>query len=50
MKFLIEILLVIIAGAIIFFILILKVRPSLISNSISKFGYELYQIIEGSKR
>ena len=47
LKFLLEIILVVVVGAVIFLVIILKAKPDLISNAIVEFGQEFYRIIHG---
>ena len=47
LKFLLEIILVVVVGVVIFLVIVLKAKPDLISNVVSEFGGELYNILHG---
>ena len=47
LKFLLEIILVVVVGAVIFLVIILKAKPDLISNVIVQFGGGLYNVLHG---
>ena len=47
LKFLLEIILIVVVGVVIFLVIVLKAKPSLISNVTVKFGQGLYNVLHG---